>query len=130
MAVEQRAGRVARVTGPALGVRGTLEDSAVRSGVRFMPSHADLLPRYQQMRQVGMQLNSRLVKMLSKEEIHEGAEKLGLLRKNILVLNNEDEMAVLMDYCLHDVRRQGKNPIERYLVQSPPAPDSDEMVYL
>src|SRR5262249_27329050 len=53
-----------------------------------------------------------------------------ILRKNVLTLDSEDEMAVLMDYCIHDVRRQGANAVERYLAESPPAPDSDEMVLL
>jgi hypothetical protein len=31
-----------------------------------------------------------------------------------------------MDYCIHDVRRNGRNAVEEYLVECPPSPDSDE----
>jgi SEC-C motif len=37
---------------------------------------------------------------------------------------------VLMDFCIYDVRRQGTNAVERYLAESPPASNSDEMVLL
>jgi hypothetical protein len=52
------------------------------------------------------------------------------MQGNTLVFDSEDEMAVLMDYCLHDVRRQGVTVVERYLADSPPPADSDEMVLL
>ena len=95
-----------------------------------MTQHAELLARYQHLRQVGLQLNNRLVQTLSRSVLNEGGQRLGILKKNVLVLDSEDEMAVLMDYCIHDVRRQGANAIERYLAESPPPPDSDEMLLL
>jgi len=52
------------------------------------------------------------------------------LRKDVLVFNSEDESAVLMDYCLYDVRRNGRNTVEQYLLDSAPDPESDEMVCL
>jgi hypothetical protein len=94
------------------------------------PEHAAMLARYQHLRRVGLQLNNRLFKMLSRSILDEGGKKLGILKKNVLVLDTEDEIAVLADYCIHDVRRQGANAIERYLAKSPPPPGSDEMVLL
>ena len=47
-----------------------------------------------------------------------------------LVFNSEDETSVLMDYCIYDVYRNGRNAVEQYLVDSAPAPESDEMVCL
>jgi hypothetical protein len=95
-----------------------------------MSQYSELLPRYKQLRQVSMELNHRLVKTLPKDVLDEGGKKLGILKKNVLVLDNEDEIAVLMDYCIYDVRRQGKNAVERYLANSPPPPGSDERVLL
>jgi hypothetical protein len=95
-----------------------------------MTQHSELLARYQHLRQIGLQLNNRLVETLSRNVLDEGGKKLGILKKNVLVLDSEDEMAVLMDYCIHNVRRQGVNAIERYLMDSPPSPDSDEMMLL
>jgi hypothetical protein len=95
-----------------------------------MSEHAGLLTRYQHLRQVGLRLNNRLVKTLAKRDLDEGGKKLGILKGNVLTLDSEDEIAVLMDYCLYDVRRQGVNAVERFLAKSPPPPDSDEMVLL
>lgn len=88
------------------------------------------LTRYRQLRQAGLELNNRLIETLPRDVLDEGAQKLGLLRKNTILLESEDEIAVLMDYCLHDVRRQGMTAIDRYLQTSPPPADSDEMILL
>jgi hypothetical protein len=101
-----------------------------RWGVGTMSQHAALLPRYKHLRQVGLHLNTRLVKTLPKSVLDEGGRKLGLLKKNVLTLDTEDEIAVLMDYCIHDIRRQGINAVERFLAESPPPAGSDEMVIL
>jgi hypothetical protein len=47
----------------------------------------------------------------------------------VFVLDSPDEMAVVMDYCLYDVRRQGRNTIERFAADFPPA-DAEEMLIL
>jgi hypothetical protein len=95
-----------------------------------MTEHSQFLPRYEQLRRAALPLNHRLVETLPKSVLDEGGKKLGILRKGVLVLDSEDEIAVLMDYCLYDVRRQGKNAVERYLAESPPPPGSDERVLL
>jgi hypothetical protein len=95
-----------------------------------MSQHTELLARYKHLRQAGKELNHRLVATLSKSEIHEGAKDLGLLKKGVLVFDNEAEMPVLMDYCLHDVRRQGRNAFDRYLAETPPPPGSEELEIL
>jgi hypothetical protein len=96
-----------------------------------MPTgHADHLPRYKQIRKVGLAFNQLLVRSMTKDEIETGAKKLGLFRNNTLVLDTVDESSVLMDYCLHDVRTHGVSPIERFLATSPPPADSDEFVFL
>ncbi len=95
-----------------------------------MSQHADLLPRYQHLRQVGLGLNNQLVKSLSREDLYEGARKLGILRNNTIVLDTEDQTSVLMDFCLHDVRRDGVTGLDRFRAESPPPADSDEMLLL
>jgi hypothetical protein len=95
-----------------------------------MTQHAERLTRYQQLRRVGLELNTRLTKTLSKSELDEGGRKLGILQRDVLVLDTEDEIAVLMDYCLHDVRRHGATAVERYLAAPPAAVGADEMVLL
>jgi hypothetical protein len=95
-----------------------------------MTHHAERLTRYQHFRQVGLELNTRLTKTLSRSELDEGGRKLGILKRDVLVLDTEDEIAVLMDFCLHDVRRHGVTAVERYLATAPPDATADEMVLL
>ena len=99
------------------------------SGLRPSPQ-ADYLPRYQQLRAAGIPLNTRLVKSLPKHVIDEGGKKLGMLKKKVLTLTTEDEIAVLMDCCLHDLRWEGRTAVEHFLAESPPPDGSDEMILL
>jgi hypothetical protein len=90
----------------------------------------NIVDRYQRLRQVCMRLNSLLVRRLSPDVLDEGGRKLGILRDGMFVFDNEDQSSVLMDYCIYDVRRKGRNAVEQYLCDSPPEPDSDEMACL
>jgi SEC-C motif len=94
------------------------------------PEQTRVLARYQHLRQTGLQLNHRLAETLSKSALDEGGRKLGILKGGRLVLESEDQIAVLVDFCIYDVRREGVNAIERYLAASPPPPGSDESVLL
>jgi hypothetical protein len=85
---------------------------------------------YIRLRSVARALNNRLVKTLSRAVMGEGGKKLGILKGNTLVLDSEDEIAVLMDFCIYNVRRDGRNAVERFLATSPPPPESDEMLIL
>jgi len=108
-----------------------LPDLFRRSGdVSAVANRDDIISRYQHLRTVGRNLNNKLVTRLSKDVLDEGGRKLGILRDGTFVFDSEDETSVLMDYCLYDVRRQGRNTIEQYLIDSPPAPESDEMTCL
>jgi hypothetical protein len=91
---------------------------------------SEIVSRYKRLRSAGQILSSKLVRRLSKDVLDEGARKLGLLRDGIMVFDTEDQAAVLMDYCIHDVRRNGRNAAEQYLIDSPPDPESDEMDFL
>ncbi len=97
----------------------------------MMTDHAGLLARYKHLRKVGLELNNKLVKRLTGDVFDEGVRALGLTGDGkTLMLDTEDEMAVLADYCLHDVRRGGLNTIDRFLTESPPPAGSDEMLML
>ena len=94
-----------------------------------MSAHSHLVPTYLQLRKLGMGLSHRLVKTLDKGIFDEGAQKLGSLEKGTLVLGSEDELAVVMDYCIYDVYRDGRNAVQRMLASSPPS-DPDERALL
>src|SRR5437660_1528850 len=59
-----------------------------------MTAQAQLLARYQRLRQVGIGVNHTLVKRLAKDVLDEGGRELGILRKGVLVLESQDEIAV------------------------------------
>jgi hypothetical protein len=86
--------------------------------------------RYLHLREIGRRLNSVLVKRLSKDVLNEGGKDLDILREGILVLDSEDAVAVLLDYCIYNVLRQGVNAVEQFLADRPPPADSDEMLVL
>lgn len=90
----------------------------------------ELMDRYKRFRQLGRSYNLELIKQLPPPALPESGKKLGLYKAGTLILNQDDEIAVAYDYSLHHYRRAGKNAIERALATSPPALDSDEMVYL
>ena len=93
-------------------------------------NRGEIISRYKTLRKVGRNLNDKLVKRLSKDVLHEGGRRLGILQRGTMVFNSEDESSVLMDYCLYDVRHKGRNTVEQYLIDSPPDPESDEMTCL
>ena len=77
-----------------------------------------------------MRLNNELVHRLSRDMLDEGAKKIGIYHDGTFVFENEDETSVLMDYCIYNVYRNGRNAVEQYLCDDPPDPDSDEMACL
>jgi hypothetical protein len=88
------------------------------------------LERYKQFRELGRGYNLTLIKQLPPPALPECGKKLGLYKAGTLILNQDDEIAVLYDYCLHHHRRAGKNIIERTLEHSPPPEGSAELTYL
>lgn len=95
-----------------------------------MSTTNEMIARYRQIRAAGIALNNRLVMRLGQDVIDEGARTLGLRRQNVIMMNTEDEAHVLVDFCIHDVRRDGLNAIEQFLRDVPPAAGSDEDLIL
>jgi hypothetical protein len=90
----------------------------------------DIVAHYKRLRPIRLRLNNELVRRLSRDVLNDGAKRIGILRGGIFVFENEDESAVLMDYCIYNVYRKGRNAVEQYLCDCPPDPDSDEMTLL
>ncbi len=95
-----------------------------------MSEHAHLLPRYLHLRPALRKVNEALTKALAPGVIPEGGEALGLRKRGVLVFDNEMEMTVLMDYCIHDVRREGRNAVDRALEERPFPEGSEEQEVL
>lgn len=95
-----------------------------------LSNYKNLVDGYNRLRLVRLRLNQELASRLSADVLREGAKQLGILRGDAFVFNDEDETAVLMDYCIYDVFRKGRNAVDQYLCDSPPDPDSEEMTCL
>ncbi len=95
-----------------------------------MSSHADLVARYRRYREIGVRINSALTARLPFDVMNQGGRELGFLRKGTFVFDSEDEPSVLMDYCLYNVLRDGRNLIQKRLAEQPPPEGSDELLVL
>ncbi len=88
------------------------------------------LAEYKSLRAKSRHLNSTLTKLLPKSAIMDGAKRLGLRKGKLLTFGEEDEISILLDYCLYSFRRGGKTIIERYLENTPLREKSEEMILL
>ncbi|MEA3411516.1 MAG: hypothetical protein U9R74_08245 [Pseudomonadota bacterium] len=89
----------------------------------------EVYERYLRFRAVGKKLHTELVPLLRRKEIFRCAKELGLLRKKTLIFADENDLSVLMDYCIHNPSG-GKSCIDIHIERSSPEPDSDEMMSL
>ena len=104
-----------------------------------MIDRTGLLADYHRLREVGRSLHNRLIKQIPKPVLTSSAERLGLLSpgpsrhgEEVLLLEDEYEISVLMDYCLYHGRqgRDGRTVIEQAIAEAPPAAGSDEQLVL
>jgi len=80
--------------------------------------------RYRQLRALGRKLNEPLVRQVPQTALLACAKELGLSRSNTLILDFEDELSVLIDYCLLSHRHAGKTRAQLYKERHPPSPGS------
>jgi len=71
---------------------------------------------YQRYRKIGRELSHKIIDAyLSEAVLDKAAKMLKLGGKRQLVLDSEDDLSVLMDFALYEVRQKdGKNQVERY----------------
>jgi hypothetical protein len=87
-----------------------------------------ILAQYRRYRGIATQLAMQFVKALPKEAFNDSAQELGLLKRGTIVLENEQEMDILTDFCVHEHRVEGRNVVQRLLEEAPPPPGSDELL--
>ena len=95
-----------------------------------MENVAAMLGRYQEALALGRKVSAALLDRLPKSAFQEGARNLGVLRDNTLVLDGEQQMAVVMDYCIHDLRQGGRNAVEQWLATGAASLPAAEIEYL
>lgn len=94
-----------------------------------MNGQMQLMDHYKQLREVNRKVNNTLVRRIPKDVLDEGGRKLGLLRDGRSVIS-EEEASIFMDFCIHDVRRNGQTVVEQFLEESPYPLGSDEEIVL
>jgi hypothetical protein len=88
------------------------------------------IERYTQLRDLSRRIMSELTKTIPREAYEEIGKALGIVHKNTFVLDTMDVSCVLMDACLFDWIREGKNLVQRYVEVHPPDFGTDEHLLL
>ena len=88
--------------------------------------YSRLVDRYREYRRIVWKLNNEVLpEYLSRPTLDTAGKKLGMLRRNAVVMDHEDELGLWMDYAIHDVWERGGNAVSRYRANVPPDPRSD-----
>src|SRR4051794_35568156 len=87
-----------------------------------------IVAEYRRYRGIATQLAKKFLESLPKQAFNDSAEELGLLKRGKIVLENEQEMDILADFCVHEHRVDGRNVVQRLLEEAPPPPGSDELL--
>ena len=78
------------------------------------------LQEYAHLRAVCKDIHTQAVRIATDQELHTAARELGVLRaEKVLALDSEEEMSVLVDYLLYEVRRGDAPVVRHFLRQSP-----------
>jgi hypothetical protein len=78
-------------------------------------SSEQLLETYLSYRVIGQPLLTELLKYIPKNAIQVCGKKMEIVKGKTLLLNNEDELIVLYNYCLFHYYIGDKNAIDRYM---------------
>jgi len=84
------------------------------------------IQRYQQLRQLNRRLMAPVVESIPREAYEEVGKALGILRNGTFVLDTMDVSSVLMDACVFDWIRDGRNLVETYFAAHPFTYRTDE----
>jgi hypothetical protein len=91
------------------------------AGKDFHPTRRDemtdrqsMLDSYLRRRAAGTRVSDRLVKSLSAKTIRHAASELGLMHKNVIVLDSEAQEYILMDFAIHSCRVEGETAAQLY----------------
>lgn len=95
-----------------------------------MPSHAELVGRYQALRAKARPLSDTLAASLPKDVFAEAADRLGILKGTEILLETEDEIVVVADLAVFDIRRNGEHAVQRFLREQQPPEGGDERLIL
>lgn len=79
-----------------------------------MTDRQSMLDSYLRRRTAGTRVSDRLVKSLSAKTIQHAASELGLMHKNVIVLDSQEQEDILLDFVIHSCRVEGKTAAQLY----------------
>ncbi len=71
--------------------------------------------QYKRVRKLSQALNDKILQTLPRKDFMEAEKKLGLSRKGKLIPVTEEELGIVLDYCLYNIYRRGMSNVQRYL---------------
>ena len=75
----------------------------------------NIIAKYEHYRKQATNLNEELFKQLSTSDIKIAARLLGILKKDALIIDSEEEMGRFSDFAIHDYRnRDSKTAVDKY----------------
>ena len=92
--------------------------------------HSELVNRYKELRAKSNELSKRLAEAVPKDVFEEVVKRLQMARGREIMQETYDEIVVLMDCAIFDIRRNGENFVQRFLRERPPAEGTDERMIL
>ena len=73
------------------------------------------ISEYKHYRKIGMKLNGKLVKELSRSDMKNAARLLGLLKKNTFIMDSEEEIDRFTEFAINDYHNiSGKTTVQTY----------------
>jgi len=91
--------------------------------------HSQLVDRYGRYRKIVWKMNNEVLpEYLSRSVLGMAGKALGILRGDKLLLGDEDEIGLVIDYAIHECCERGRNAIQRFLGDSGLDRNSDEYV--
>ena len=82
-------------------------------------SFSPLVRAYRRKRRISSKLANLIVQTLEKREITEAARRLGMLYQQSIAVEYDSDLAVMFDFAIHCLRKDGKNVIERFAADPP-----------
>lgn len=107
-----------------------LQSSPAAIEPRLYASRAQIIDRYRKFREISKRHHSGAVRCMSRDAILEQARRLGVARGRKLILNTEDELALVFDLALYARQGGRKRPIDRYASSQSLLAESDEALVL
>jgi hypothetical protein len=85
-----------------------------------------VLGQYRKMRSITRQIHTTLMNRLPLPVLQAAARKIGLWDNGKVLLGNDTEMTVLVDYALYDCFKSGMSSVDCYVAENPPDADTDQ----